>query len=140
MEQVNFACLTLGSLETLLDNPQKLGIKTRDVLLKFHDDYYSANQMKLVIYGKESIEELKKMAIDKFSEIKNKKVVIEQFKKPEIFEKSFFAKEYKIVPVKDSRKLILYFVIPEPDHEYMKKASNVSFKLLILVLLTFTWS
>lgn len=97
--------------------------------------------MNLCIYGKESIEELKKMAIEKFSDIENTKVEIDQFTKIPPFDKSFFAKEYKIIPVKDSRKLVLYFLIPEVQTEYMKKASNVRMSSSkYLVLFTFTWS
>jgi insulysin len=44
-----------GNLETLMDNPKKLGLDIRQELLKFHDHYYSANIMKLTVIGKGSI-------------------------------------------------------------------------------------
>lgn len=41
-----------GNLETLMENPKKLGLDIRQELLKFHDTYYSANIMKLTVIGK----------------------------------------------------------------------------------------
>lgn len=41
-----------GNLETLMDTPKKLGLDIRQELLKFHETYYSANIMKLVVIGK----------------------------------------------------------------------------------------
>lgn len=41
-----------GNLETLFDNPKRLGMDIREELLKFHDKYYSANIMKLCIVGR----------------------------------------------------------------------------------------
>lgn len=41
-----------GNLETLMDNPKKLGLDIRQELLKFHETYYSANIMKLTVTGK----------------------------------------------------------------------------------------
>ena len=41
-----------GSYSTLWEKPQAAGIDTRAALLKFHETYYSANQMTLVVIGK----------------------------------------------------------------------------------------
>lgn len=41
-----------GNLETLSEQPKQLGLDIRDELLKFHDNYYSANIMKLCIFGR----------------------------------------------------------------------------------------
>ncbi len=41
-----------GNLETLMDRPKQLGLDVRQELLKFHDTYYSANLMKLVVVGR----------------------------------------------------------------------------------------
>ena len=45
----------------------------RNDLLKFYNSYYSANLMKLVVYSSHSLEELEKMAIEKFSDVPNHK-------------------------------------------------------------------
>ena len=41
-----------GNLSTLKTIPESRGIVTRDELLKFHKDLYSANIMSLVVIGK----------------------------------------------------------------------------------------
>lgn len=41
-----------GNAKTLWDNPKGKGVDVRDELLKFHDRYYSANVMKLVVLGR----------------------------------------------------------------------------------------
>ena len=68
-----------GNLETLKDIPIKQGLNIRDELLKFHDKYYSANIMKLVVLGKESLDQLSQWVIEKFSAVKNKGIPIPTF-------------------------------------------------------------
>lgn len=68
-----------GNLETLKENPIKQGLNIRDELLKFHEKYYSANIMKLVVLGKEPLDQLTQWVIEKFSAIKNKNVPIPTF-------------------------------------------------------------
>lgn len=58
-----------GCLESLSDNPE-----IRDALLEFYNRYYSANLMRLVIHGKDSLDQLEAWATELFSDISNKKV------------------------------------------------------------------
>ncbi|KAL1917702.1 uncharacterized protein VTP21DRAFT_3536 [Calcarisporiella thermophila] len=60
-----------GSLETLLNEPTRKGIDVRAELLKFYDRYYSANVMKLCILGRDSLDQLTKWTVEKFSEVRN---------------------------------------------------------------------
>lgn len=57
-----------GNLETLKDKP---GSKLQDELTNFYQRYYSANLMKGVIYGNQSINQLAKLAADTFGRIPN---------------------------------------------------------------------
>lgn len=61
-----------GNLITLRDEPAARGINVRDEFLKFHAKYYSANEMKLVIVGREDLDTLEKWVVEMFSEVKNK--------------------------------------------------------------------
>ena len=54
-----------GNLETL--NVEGI----REILIEFHEKFYSANLMKLVIYGKESLDELQNWTEELFSGVKN---------------------------------------------------------------------
>lgn len=68
-----------GDINTLKHAPLANGVDIRRVLLDFHQKYYSANIMKLVILGKEPLEQLTTWAVDLFSEIENKKTTIPSF-------------------------------------------------------------
>jgi insulysin len=68
-----------GSLKSLKEDPIEKGIDIRNELMKYHDKYYSANIMKLVVVGKESLDQLLQWVIEKFSAIKNKNIPIPTF-------------------------------------------------------------
>ena len=65
-----------GNVETL----EQEGI--RDSLLAFHKEWYSANIMKLCMSGRHSLEKLEKLAVDLFSPIVNKDVVLPDLTDP----------------------------------------------------------
>ena len=107
-----------GNLETLGGIP-------REVLLKFHSDYYSAKIMTLAVLGREDLGELEKMVRGLFSGVVSHDVVIPQGEgiggstrcendrvslivNPEILTKTVFS-----VPVKEVRKANFDFYLPE---------------------------
>ena len=53
-------------------------------MLNFHKTWYSSNIMKLTISGKHSLEQLEKWAVEKFSSVENKNVVVPDLGKPEM--------------------------------------------------------
>lgn len=61
-----------GNYDTLLKDPEAKGIDVRAEFMKFHQENYSANRMKLVILGQESLDTLEKWASEMFGSIKNK--------------------------------------------------------------------
>lgn len=63
-----------GNLETLGNGPQSRGVNTRDVVIDFYQKYYSANLMKLVVYGKESLDTMEQWVTAKFSAVPNKEL------------------------------------------------------------------
>jgi insulysin len=74
-----FSRFGTGNLKTLKENPAKQGLNVRDELIKFYDKYYSANIMKLVLLGKESLDQLTQWAVEKFSAVKNKGIPVPTF-------------------------------------------------------------
>lgn len=58
-----------GNLETLGAIPKSQGIDTRQELLKFYAEYYTASLMKLVVIGREDVEQLEQMVSPLFSEV-----------------------------------------------------------------------
>lgn len=47
-----------GSYKTLHDEPLSRGVRIRDRIIQFYDEHYSANLMKLVVLGRESLDDL----------------------------------------------------------------------------------
>lgn len=68
-----FSRFYTGTLETL----KKEGI--REALIEFHDSYYSANLMKLVVFGRDSLDTLQKWVVTMFSPVVNAQVALPQF-------------------------------------------------------------
>lgn len=96
-----------GNLETLSDKP---GSPVHDVLLAFHEKYYSANIMKAVIYSNKSLEEQAKIAAASWGRIPNKSI-----ERPEI----------TVPVVTDKQKgLILHYVPAQP-----RKVVRVEFRI-----------
>ncbi|XP_027173637.1 insulin-degrading enzyme-like 1, peroxisomal [Coffea eugenioides] len=60
-----------GSWETLEVRPKTRGVDTRQELLKFYKDNYSANLMHLVVYAKDGLDKAQSMVENKFQEIRN---------------------------------------------------------------------
>ncbi|CAL1267103.1 unnamed protein product [Larinioides sclopetarius] len=106
-----------GNLETLSIQPKAKGINIRDELLKFHKQFYSANAMALVVFGKESLEELMDIVVPLFSKVTNKNVEIPEWKEHP-FDSEHLKLEGYVVPVKDVRTLNVSFPIPDLRHEY----------------------
>jgi len=57
-----------GNLETL----EKSGIDMRQAFMKFYEDHYSANRIKLVVLGREPLNVLEEWVSDLFASVKNK--------------------------------------------------------------------
>ncbi|HBQ41035.1 MAG TPA: peptidase M16, partial [Halieaceae bacterium] len=64
-----FSAFTVGSLQTLADTPEQ---PIREDLLRFYEQHYSANKMRLVVFGAESLDELEALVTPLFSEVPNR--------------------------------------------------------------------
>ncbi|XP_074321353.1 insulin-degrading enzyme-like 1, peroxisomal [Silene latifolia] len=60
-----------GSWDTLEVRPKANGVDTREELLKFYKEHYSANLMQLVVYGKDSLDNTERLVESKFQHIPN---------------------------------------------------------------------
>ncbi|KAL3533783.1 hypothetical protein ACH5RR_007304, partial [Cinchona calisaya] len=60
-----------GSWETLEVRPKARGVDTRQELLKFYEENYSANLMHLVVYAKDSLDKAQTLVQHKFQDIRN---------------------------------------------------------------------
>ncbi|KAF8947270.1 Insulinase (Peptidase M16) [Haplosporangium gracile] len=101
-----------GNLETLEEAPGREGIDVRDELIKFHSKYYSANIMKLVILGREPLDQLTQWAIDMFSDVRNLGIQPPANTNPPWTAKELLKTTY-VKPVKDVRSLEIKFPFPD---------------------------
>jgi insulysin len=114
---------SVGNLETLKDQPDK---SLREAVVSFYNARYSANEMKLVIFGKESIPTLKKWAEEKFSNIPNRNVKA-QLIKNNFFDKDFLPAKIEVNSIMDRRSMSIAFPVPSAfNHKNSQPISYLS--------------
>ncbi|MBT3607176.1 MAG: hypothetical protein HN815_01405 [Candidatus Marinimicrobia bacterium] len=102
-----------GSLETL-------GDITREELITFYNNQYSANRMGLALLSTHSLDEMEVWTRQYFSDVKNHN--LERTKHdPIVFEKKETFRLVQIDPVKDLRDLEISFAIPSTRQMYESK-------------------
>lgn len=110
-----FNKFSTGNYKVLHDEPIARGVEIRKAFIDFYKTHYSANRMKLVVLGRESLEELEGWVKELFADVPNQDLPqlrwddIPAFSEREV-ETQIFAK-----PVMDMRNLDLHF--PYPDEE-----------------------
>ncbi|XP_037720815.1 insulin-degrading enzyme isoform X2 [Drosophila subpulchrella] len=112
-----------GNKTTLSEIPKSKNIDVRDELLKFHKKWYSANIMCLAVIGKESLDELEGMVLEKFSEIENKNVAVPDWPRHPYAEERY-GQKVKIVPIKDIRSLTISFTTDDLTEFYKSGPDN----------------
>ncbi|CAI9301344.1 unnamed protein product [Lactuca saligna] len=112
-----------GNWDTLEVKPKARGVDTRDELLKFYKENYSANLMNLVIYAKESLDKIENRVLSKFQEIRNIDRIHPSFPgqpcTPEHLQVIV-----KTVPVKRGHKLRITWPMTPCIHHYMEGPSR----------------
>ena len=104
-----------GNLETLRDEPKKRGVDVRREFMEFHAKHYSANRMKLVVLGKESLDQLEEWVGDLFVGVKNKNLPQNRWDDSEPYSKNELMTQVFARPVMDQRKVEINF--PFQDEE-----------------------
>ncbi|MEH6590784.1 MAG: insulinase family protein [Halioglobus sp.] len=112
-----YSQFSVGSLETLADREDSA---VRDDLLAFYEKYYSANQMKLVVLGSGSLDELEALVRPMFSPIPNKSFEHETIAAP-MFVDSSLPMLVEIEPLATKRELQVSFPIADYRAQYAAK-------------------
>ncbi|OQV04887.1 Peptidase M16 inactive domain-containing protein [Cladophialophora immunda] len=120
-----FHHFSTGNLQTLRDEPEKKGVKIRDEFIRFYERHYSANRMKLVVLGRESLDELENWVVELFSEVKNKDLPENRWDGVEVLSKDQLSVEIYAKPVMESRSLEISF--PWQDEENMWETQPARF-------------
>jgi protease III len=109
-----------GNLETLSD---KVSSKLQDALIRFHDNYYSANIMVGVVYSNQSINKLAKLAESTFGKIPNKNINVPKIDKPAITSDNL-SKKIVMVPAQPKKLLMLQFPIDDNLAKFADKSDE----------------
>jgi protease-3 len=114
---------TGGNLETLSDKP---GSRLHDELVRFHQTWYSANLMKAVLYGPQSLDELEALAKEELAVIPDRQAKIRVPDAPPVTD----AEKNVVIgvrPVREARSISIEFVLPpELADERLKPLQIVS--------------
>ena len=109
-----------GNLITLQEEPMAKGLNIRDELLRFHHKYYSANVMRLVILGREPLDQLEKWVRTKFGMVSNRNLPAPSHG-TNIWSDSELKTHYFVKPVKDIQELELTFPFPDQQPLHASK-------------------
>lgn len=112
-----YSQFAVGSLDSLADRP---GSSIRDELLEFYDEHYSANVMRLVVLGSESLDELESLVVPMFSEVPNQSFEHEPIAAP-IFADGDLPMFVKIKPQATLRQMQVLFPIGDYRSDYRAK-------------------
>ena len=106
-----------GNFEVLKTLPEAQGINVREKFMEFHEQHYSANRMKLVVLGRETLDVLEKWVIELFSPVVNKKLPKNTWTEEVPLRAEELGTHIFAKPVMDSRSLNLFF--PFIDEEFL---------------------
>ncbi|KAL1865031.1 metalloprotease [Diaporthe australafricana] len=104
-----------GNLDVLKFEPEGRRVNVRQKFIEFHNNHYSANQIKLVVLGREPLDVLESWVVEYFSRVEDKNLEPNRWHDvapfgPEQLGLQVFAK-----PVKDLRELCLSFPFLDED-------------------------
>jgi len=113
----DFSKFGTGNKETLDVLPKEQGVSVRDSLLEFHSTWYSSNIMGLAVLGREDLDILQEMVVERFTGVVDKSVMVPEWKTAPFLDDQCGTVTY-IVPVKDIRNLNITWGIPDLTDHY----------------------
>jgi insulysin len=119
-----------GNTESLVTTPKANGIDIRALLLKFHGAYYSANLMRLVVIGREPLDDLEAMVVGRFNAIPNIDAPAPTFGGALPFGPDQLGRLVRVVPVMEMRVLQLSWPLPPQKAFYKTKPTRYFAHLL----------
>jgi len=109
-----FSQFTVGSLDTLADRPDS---SIRDELIQFYNKHYSANIMRLVVMGSQSLDELEALTKPLFSQVPNRSYQREDIAAP-LFVPGQLPLLVQLQPLATRQQLDISFLVPEYRDQY----------------------
>lgn len=122
-----------GNRKSLLELPRKENVNVRDEILRFYYKHYSANVMKLVVCGEDSLDDLEKWVTTSFSSIPNKQIPVPSYASfgapvgSKAGMKPFLC---RVIPIRDIHSLHLSWMIPSILGKHHQKPADYVASLL----------
>lgn len=113
-----------GNLQTLKEEPLKRGVEIRNEFINFYKKHYSANRMKLVVLGRESLDELEKWVSQLFTGIGNQDLPQNRWDEVPIWLPNDMSKQIFAKPVMDTRSVDIYFPFLDEENMYESQPSR----------------
>jgi len=102
-----------GNYEVLHDDPIARGVDIRKEFIQFYERQYSANRMKLVVLGKEQLDELESWVVEFFSDVPNQDLPKLRWDDIPAYSEKELNTQVFAKPVMEMRNLDLYFTYPD---------------------------
>jgi insulysin len=113
-----FCHFSTGNYKTLHDEPLERGVHIRDEFINFYEKHYSANRMKLVVLGRESLNELESWTEELFADVPNQDLPQNRWDHVQPFTEKELGMQVFAKPVFHMRSLDLYFPYPDEEDYY----------------------
>lgn len=113
-----------GNLETLKTEPEARGVDVSKAFTDFHAEHYSANRMKLVVLGRESLDTLESWVAELFAGVKNKSLDKKRWDGEQPLGENELLTQVFAKPVMDSRSMDLYFPYMDEEDMYETQPSR----------------
>ncbi len=117
---------SVGSLETLRDRE---GMKARDKLIGFYEQYYSSSVMALVVVGRESLDELERLVVGKFIQIPDREIQPQPVSEA-YMNAALIPARLNTIPETEQNSVRFAFPIPSTLDEYRFKPLSYIAELL----------
>ncbi|MDP1881237.1 MAG: insulinase family protein [Parachlamydiaceae bacterium] len=101
-------------------NKETLAKVNQETLKKWYKDNYSANKMKLIVSGPQSIDTLKTWTVDQFKDIPNSENTHSTFNNEPLMDLQYLKKMILIDPIKNTRTLSMTWVLPFTTEDFNK--------------------
>ncbi|KAJ2784672.1 metalloprotease [Coemansia javaensis] len=124
-----FSMFATGNYDTLMGAAKRLGVDLRERLLGFHAQYYSADIMRLVVVGRDPLDQLTEWTVAKFSPILSKGLTKPVFKGHPLT-RAETGQLVRFRTVRQQRALDLTFAMPDLKPYYQSKPAQYLGSLL----------
>lgn len=125
-----FHKFSTGNYKVLRDDPVERGVKIRDKFIEFYKKHYSANRMKLVVLGRESLDELESWVTELFSDVPNFDLPQLRWDGVPALSKAELGMQIFVKPVMDTRMLDIHFAYVDEDELWESQPSKYLSHLL----------